>query len=118
MTLYKTWQPLPAGTETLFLDSSGRVTSVLRAQGAVVGAVAALLVEVDVGSDAALQQGLGRPGVVAHAQEDLVRLVLAEEAQGVHLQDKPTAQSASDRGYTGQHSNMWKMCYALGTTPN
>lgn len=84
-----------------FLDSSGRVTSVLWAQGAVVGAVAALLVEVDVGSDAALQQRLGRPGVVAHAQEDLVRLVLAEEAQGVHLQDKPTAQPASDQATEG-----------------
>lgn len=61
------------------------VTSVLGSHGAVVGAVAALLAEVDVGPDAALQQGLGGPGVVAHAQEDLVGLVLAEEAQGVHL---------------------------------
>lgn len=62
------------------------VTSVLWTQGAVVGAVAALLAEVDVGPDAALQQRLGGPGVVAHAHEDLVGLVLAEQAQGVHLQ--------------------------------
>ena len=62
-----------------------QITSVLRAEGSVVGAVAALLAEVDVGSDAALQQRLGGPGVVAHTHEDLVRLVLAEEAQGVHL---------------------------------
>lgn len=61
------------------------ITSVLWAEGAVVGAVAALLAEVDIGSDAALQQRLGGPGVVTHAQEDLVGLVLAEEAQGVHL---------------------------------
>lgn len=61
------------------------LTSVLWAEGTVVGAVAALLAEVDVGSDAALQQRLGGPGVVAHTHEDLVGLVLAEEAQGVHL---------------------------------
>ena len=61
------------------------ITSVLWAKGAVVGAVAALLAEVDVGADAALQQPLGGPGVVTHAQEDLVGLILAEEAQGVHL---------------------------------
>lgn len=74
------------------------VTSVLGAQGAVVGAVAALLAEVDVGSDAALQQRLGGPGVVAHAQEDLVGLVLAEEAQGVHLRgDEPDGQRRQQR---------------------
>lgn len=61
------------------------ITSVLWAKGAVIGAVTALLAEVDVGADAALQQRLGGPGVVAHAQEDLVGLILAEEAQGVHL---------------------------------
>lgn len=61
------------------------ITSVLWAEGAVVGAVSTLLAEVDVGSDAALQQRLGGPGVVAHTQEDLVGLILAEEAQGVHL---------------------------------
>lgn len=63
------------------------VTSVLGSQGSVVGAVAALLAEVDVGPDAALQQGLGGPGVVAHAQEDLVGFVLAQQAQGVHLRE-------------------------------
>lgn len=61
------------------------ITSVLWAKGAVVGAVTALLAEVDIGSDATLQQRLGGPGVVAHTQEDLVGLVLAEETQGMHL---------------------------------
>lgn len=68
-----------------FTPSPLLITSVLWAKGAVVGAVAALLAEVDVGTDAALQQGLGGPGVVTHAQEDLVGLILAEEPQGVHL---------------------------------
>lgn len=54
------------------------ITSVLWAKGAVVGAVTALLAEVDVGADAALQKRLGGPGVVAHAQEDLVGLILAK----------------------------------------
>lgn len=79
------------------------VTSVLGSHSAVVGAVAALLAEVDVGPDAALQQGLGGPGVVAHAQEDLVGLVLAEEAQGVHLRE------------SGAHSLTWN--WAFGTPP-
>lgn len=61
------------------------ITSILWTEGTVVGAVATLLAEVDISSDAALQQRLGRPSVVAHAHEDLVGLVLAEEAQGVHL---------------------------------
>ncbi len=61
------------------------ITSVLWAEGSVVGAVTALLAEVDIGSDAALQKRLGGASVVAHTQEDLVGLVLAEEAQGVHL---------------------------------
>ncbi|KAG7221960.1 hypothetical protein INR49_028242 [Caranx melampygus] len=40
-------------------DQRTLITSVLWAEGAVVGAVAALLAEVDVGSDAALQERLG-----------------------------------------------------------
>lgn len=61
------------------------ITSVLWAEGTVVGTVAALLAEVDVGPDAALQQRLSGPDVVTHAQEDFVGLILTEEAQGVHL---------------------------------
>lgn len=61
------------------------IHSVLWAKGTVVGAVAALFAEVDVGPDAALQQRLGGPGVVAYTHEDLVGFILAEEAQGVHL---------------------------------
>lgn len=61
------------------------ITSVLWAEGTVVGTVAALLAEVDVSADAALQERLSRPDVVAHAQEDLVGLILTEEAQRVHL---------------------------------
>lgn len=55
------------------------------AKGTVVGAVTALLAKVDIGTDAALKQRLGRSGVVAHTKEYLVGLILAEEAQGVHL---------------------------------
>lgn len=51
----------------------------------VVGAVFALHAEVDVGADAAVVQRLDRANVVAHAQEDLRRLVLAQQPQGVHL---------------------------------
>lgn len=69
----------------ILLMSTICITSVLRAEGSVVGAVAALLAEVDVSSDAALQQRLGGTGVVTHTHEDLIGLVLAEEAQGVHL---------------------------------
>lgn len=61
------------------------IHSVLWPEGAVVGAVATLLAEVDVGPDAALQKRLGGPGVVTHTQEDLIGFVLAEKAQGVHL---------------------------------
>lgn len=82
----------------------GRVTSVLGPQGAVVGAVAALLAEVDVGSDAALQQRLGGPGVVAHAQEDLVGLVLAQQAQGVHLCERGVGRGAGGGGGATQLS--------------
>lgn len=80
------------------------ITSVLWAEGAVVGTVAALLAEVDVGPDAALQQRLRGPGVVAHAHEDLVGLVLAEQAQGVHLwRDKRGVQGeAGGRLETGR----------------
>lgn len=68
-------------------DTHTYTTSVLWAEGTVVGTVAALLAEVDVGADAALQQRLSGPDVVAHAQEDLVGLILTEEAQGVHLEE-------------------------------
>ena len=60
-------------------------TSVLELLGPVVGAVFALHAEVDVGADAAVVQRLDRADVVAHAQEDLRRLVLAQQPQGVHL---------------------------------
>lgn len=66
-------------------SSTHRVTSVLWAEGAVVGTVAALLAEIDVGPDAALQQRLSGSDVVTHTQEDLVGFVLTEEAQRVHL---------------------------------
>lgn len=61
------------------------ITSVLWSEGTVIWAIATLLAEVDVGSNAALQQRLGGPGVVTHTQEDLVGFVLAKEAQRVHL---------------------------------
>lgn len=60
-------------------------TSVLELLSPVVGAVFALHAEVDVGADAAVVERLHWPNVVAHAQEDLRRLVLAQEPQGVHL---------------------------------
>lgn len=60
-------------------------TSVLELLSPVVGAVFALHAEVDVGADAAVVQRLDRANVVAHAQEDLRRLVLAQQPQGVHL---------------------------------
>lgn len=63
----------------------GVSTSVLKLLSPVVGAVFALHAEVDVGADAAVVERLHRANVVAHAQEDLRRLVLAQQPQGVHL---------------------------------
>lgn len=63
-------------------------TSVLKLLSPVVGAVFALHAEVDVGADAAVVQRLDRANVVAHAQEDLRRLVLAQQPQRVHLGSK------------------------------
>lgn len=63
-------------------------TSVLELLSPVVGAVFALHAEVDVGADAAVVQRLDRANVVAHAQEDLRRLVLAQQPQGVHLRQR------------------------------
>lgn len=60
-------------------------TSVLEFLSPVVGAVFALHAEVDVGADTAVVQRLHRTNVVAHAQEDLRWLVLAQQPQGVHL---------------------------------
>lgn len=60
-------------------------TSVLQLLGPVVGAVLPLHAEVDVGTNAAVVERLHRADVVAHAKEDLRRLVLAQQAQGVHL---------------------------------
>lgn len=60
-------------------------TSVLKLLSPVVRAVFALHAEVDVGADAAVVQRLDRANVVAHAQEDLRRLVLAQQPQRVHL---------------------------------
>lgn len=60
-------------------------TSVLELLSPVVGAVLALHAEVDVGADAAVVQRLDGADVVAHAEEDLRRLVLAQKAQRVHL---------------------------------
>lgn len=60
-------------------------TSVLELLSPVVGAVFALHAEVDVGPDAAVIQRLDGANVVAHAQEDLRRLVLAQQPQGMHL---------------------------------
>lgn len=44
--------------------------------------------EVDVGADAAVVQRLDRTHVITHAEEDLRRLVLAEQPHGVHLQGR------------------------------
>lgn len=60
-------------------------TSVLELLGPVVGAVLPLHAEVDVGADAAVVQWLHWANIVAHAKEDLRWLVLAQQAQGVHL---------------------------------
>lgn len=60
-------------------------TSVLELLSPVVGAVLALHAEVDIGADAAVVQRLDRANVVAHAQEDLRWLILAQQPQGVHL---------------------------------
>ena len=65
-------------------------TSVLELLGPVVGAVFALHAEVDVGADAAVVQLLDRAHIVTHAQEDLRRLVLAQQPQGVHLTGRET----------------------------
>lgn len=73
------------GTAASPLFQEPLVHSVLWTKGTVVGAVTALLAKVDIGTDAALKQRLGGPGVVAHTKEYLVGLILAEEAQGVHL---------------------------------
>lgn len=63
-------------------------TPVLKLLSPVVRAVLALHAEVDVGADAAVVQRLHRANVVAHAQKDLRRLVLAQQPQGVHLGGK------------------------------
>lgn len=60
-------------------------TSVLELLSPVVGAVLALQAEVNIGADAAVVQWLDGANVIAHAQEDLRWLVLAEQSQGVHL---------------------------------
>ena len=54
----------------------------------VVGAVLALHAEVDVGTDAAVVQWLDWTNIVAHTQEDLRWLILAQQPQGVHLLQK------------------------------
>lgn len=60
-------------------------TSVLKLLGPVVGAVFALHAEVDVGANAAIVERLDRTNIVAHTQEDLRWLVLAQQPQRVHL---------------------------------
>lgn len=60
-------------------------TSILELLSPVVGTVFSLQTEVDVGANAAVVERLHRTHVVAHAQEDLRRLVLAQQAQRVHL---------------------------------
>lgn len=60
-------------------------TSVLKLLSPVVGAVFALHAEVDVSADAPVVEWLYWANVVAHAQEDLRWLVLAQQPQGVHL---------------------------------
>lgn len=60
-------------------------TSVLKLLSPVVGAVFALHAEVDVGADAAVVQRLDWANIIAHAQEDLRWLVLAQQSQRVHL---------------------------------
>lgn len=54
-------------------------TSVLELLSPVVGTVFALHAEVDVGADAAVVERLDRANVIAHAQKDLRRLVLAQQ---------------------------------------
>lgn len=63
----------------------------------VVGAVFALHAEVDVGADAAVVQRLDRANVVAHAQEDLRWLVLAQQPQGVHLRWRQKKRSHCEK---------------------
>lgn len=60
-------------------------TSVLKLLSPVVGAVFALHAEVDIGANAAVVQWLDWTHIVAHAQEYLRRLILAQQTQGVHL---------------------------------
>lgn len=54
----------------------------------VVWAVFSLQAEVNVGADAAVDQRLNWTDIVTHAQEDLRWLVLAQEAQRVHLRKR------------------------------
>lgn len=77
---------MPACVFDLFQEKSNPLTSVLQLLGPVVGTVLALHAEVDVGADAAVVQRLDRTHVITHAEEDLRRLVLAEQPHGVHLQ--------------------------------
>lgn len=72
----------------LFQERTETLTSVLQLLGPVVGTVLALHAKVDVGADAAVVQRLDRTHVIAHAEEDLRRLVLAEQTHGVHLQKR------------------------------
>lgn len=87
---YIKWQHICQGMERRRWRGNGMnkgifTTSVLELLSPVVGAVFALHAEVDVGPDAAVIQRLDGANVVAHAQEDLRRLVLAQQPQGMHL---------------------------------
>lgn len=62
-----------------------RPTSVLKLLSPVVRAVFALHAKVNIGANAAVVQWLNWAHIVAHAQEYLRWLILAQQTQGVHL---------------------------------